>query len=109
VSSAGVESLEEALTPVWNAARYYAAASLLLATEGVPELGATGADAVAIWTGTSPRELAAQGARRVGVPVMPGESELPELADGDFYISRGELPATTDIESLQRLITAASR
>lgn len=107
VSSADVEALEDAVTPLWNAARYYSTASLLVATRGVPELGATGADALAVWDGASPQDLAAHGARHVGVAVEPGQSVLPELAQGDFYISRGELPAATNIESLHRLIAAA--
>jgi hypothetical protein len=106
VSSADVEPLEEALTPLWNAARYYAAASLLVAAEGVPELGDTSADAVAVWTGASTQELTARGSRHVGVAVDPGQSDLPEGPEGCFYISRGELPAATEVESLHQLIAA---
>jgi hypothetical protein len=106
VSSADVEPLEEALTPLWNAARYYAAPSLLVAAQGAAELGYTGADAVAAWTGASAQELTARGARHVGVVVDPGRSELPEAPEGSFYISRGELPAATEVESLQRLMAA---
>lgn len=109
VSSGDAEPLEEALTPLWNAARYYAAASMLVAAEGAPELGETGADAVAVWTGASAQELATRGSRHVGVGVDPGQSELPEAAEGGFYISRGELPAAADVESLHRLIEAARR
>ena len=109
LSTADVQPLEDALTPLWNAARYYAAASLLVAAEGVPELGETSADAVAVWTGASAQELAARGSRHVGVAVDPGQSELPEAAEGSFYISRGELPAATDVESLHRLIAAVRR
>jgi hypothetical protein len=109
VSSGDAELLEEALTPLWNAARYYAVASMLLAAEGVPELGETGADAVAVWTGASPRDLAARGSRHVGVAVEAGQSELPEAVEGGFYISRGELPAATEAESLHRLMEAVRR
>ena len=65
------QPLEDALAPVWNTARYYAAASLLVAAEGPAELGDTGADAVAVWTGASPHELAARGVRHVGAPMSP--------------------------------------
>jgi hypothetical protein len=106
---AEVEPLEDALTPLWNAARYYAVPSLLVAAQGVPELGETDADAVAVWSGASAPELAARGSRHVGVAVDPGQSELPKAAEGDFYISRGELPATTEVESLHRLIAAVRR
>ena len=109
VSSAHVEPLEEALTALWNAASYYAVPSLLVAAESVPELGATGADAIAVWAGASARELAAQGSRHAGAPVQPGEPDLPALTDGGFYISRGELSAATEIESLHRLIAAVRR
>ncbi len=109
VSSDGAEPLEEALTPLWNAARYYAAASMLVAAEGVPELGESGADAVAVWAGASARDLAARGSRHVGVAVDPGQSELPETGQGGFYISRGELPAATEVDSLHRLIQAVRR
>ena len=109
VSSDDAEPLEEALTPLWNAARYYALASMLLAAEGVPELGETGADAVAVWTGASPWDLVARGSRHVGVAVDPGQSQLPEALEGGFYISRGELPAATEVESLHRLIEAVKR
>lgn len=109
VSRDDAEPLEEALTPLWNAARYYAASSMLLAAEGVPELGDTSADAVAVWTGASAQDLAARGSRHVGVAVDPGQSEVPEVVEGGFYISRGELPAATEVESLHRLIAAVRR
>jgi hypothetical protein len=109
VSSEGAEPLEEALMPLWNAARYYAAASMLVAAEGVPELGETGADAVAVWAGAAPQDLAARGSRHVGFAVDPGQSELPETDQGGFYISRGELPAATQVESLHELIEAVRR
>jgi hypothetical protein len=109
VSSADSEPLEEALTPLWNAARYYAAPSLLVAADGVPELGETGADAVAVWTGASAHQLAARGSQHVGVAVDVGQSELPEAPEGGFYISRGELPATTEARALHRLIAAVRR
>ncbi len=109
VSSGDVEPLEDALTPLWNAARYYAIASMLVAAEGVPELGETGADAVAVWTGASAQDLAARGSRHVGVAVEPGQSEPPEAIEAGFYISRGELPAATEVESLHRLIEAVRR
>jgi hypothetical protein len=109
VNTADVELLDEALTPLWNAARYYAAASLLVAAEGVPELGDTAADAIAVWAGASTQELTARGSRHVGIPVDPGQSELPEAVEGSFYISRGELPANTEVESLHRLIAAVRK
>lgn len=109
VSSGDAEPLEEALTPLWNAARYYAAASMLVAAEGGPELGETGADAVAVWTGASAHQLAARGSRHVGVAVDPGQPQLPEAAEGGFYISRGELPPAAEVESLHRLIEAVRR
>jgi hypothetical protein len=113
VGRADVEPLEESLAPLWNAARYYASASMLLAEEGVPELGDTAADAVAAWAGASPHELAARGARHVGCPVCPAGTEatpkLPELPDGGFYTSAGELPVGTEIEALHRLIDAVAQ
>lgn len=109
VTSADAVALEDALMPIWNAARYYDVASLLVAAEGVPELGDTDADAVAVWAGASADELAERGSDHVGVPVQPGAAELPRLPEGAFYISRGELPATTDIDSLHRLIAAVGR
>jgi hypothetical protein len=110
IGSADVEPLEETLTPVWNTARYYATSSLLVAAQGVPELGDTGADAVAVWAGASPEALAEQGARRVGWPVDSGDPEtMPQLPDGGFYISRGDLAPDADIDSLHRLIAAVNR
>jgi hypothetical protein len=34
---------------------------------------------------------------------------MPEVVEGGFYISRGELPAATEVESLHRLIAAVRR
>lgn len=109
VSSGDAQPLDEALTPLWNAARYYAVASMLVAAQGVPELGETGADAVAVWTGASVGDVAARGSRHVGIAVDAGRSELPEAAEGGFYTSRGELPAATEVESLHGLIEAVRR
>ena len=65
------QPLDDALAPVWNTARYYGAASLLVAAEGPAELGDTGADALVVWSGASPHELAARGVRHVGAPISP--------------------------------------
>ena len=109
VGSGDAEPLEEALTPLWNAARYYAVASMLIVDKGVPELGETAADAVAVWSGASARDLTARGSQHVGFAVDPRQSELPDAGEGGFYISRGELPAATEVESLHRLIEAVRR
>ena len=66
VGSDDAQPLDDALAPLWNTARHYSVASLLLAAEGGLELADTGADAVSVWSGVSPQELAARGARCVG-------------------------------------------
>lgn len=105
-----VQPLDDALGPIWNTARYYTAASMLVAAEGPTELGDTAADALAVWAGASPHVLAARGARHVGVPIDPSPAgvdspELPELPTGGFYTTRGELAADTQIEALRDLVT----
>ena len=105
------QPLDDALAPVWNTARYYGAASLLVAAEGPAELGDTGADALVVWSGASPHELAARGVRHVGAPISPpfqaGEApELPPLPAGGFFTTCGELAATTDIDWFHNVVAA---
>jgi hypothetical protein len=114
VTGADVQPLDDALTPLWNAARYYAAPSLLVAADGPGELADSGADALVVWAGASPHELAARGARRVGAPIEPPSAgieaaELPELPAGGFYSTRGELPADTEIEWLHHVVAATEQ
>ncbi len=130
-----VQPLEDALAPLWNIARYYSAASLLVAAEGPVELGDTGADALVVWAGASPRDLAARGARHVGAPIgsrskaapasgppgrpgrpeppelpePPGRPELPELPQGGFYTTRGELAADTEIDWLHDVVASVEK
>ena len=103
--------LDEALAPLWNIARHYATASLLVAAEGGIELADTGADAVTVWSGISPEELAAGGARHVGWPIDPSSPApvLRETPPGGFYTLRGELPAETEIDWLRQLVAAVGR
>ncbi|MGB0095892.1 MAG: hypothetical protein WBP81_25555 [Solirubrobacteraceae bacterium] len=105
--------LEEALTPLWNAARYYAASSLLVLAEGTPEVAGTGAQALVVLRGASPQELIARGARCVGAPIASGfaateVSTLPELPVGGFYTTDGELAADTEIDWLHQLVAGPS-
>lgn len=105
------QPLDDALAPIWNTARYYTAASMLVAADGPIELGGTAADALAAWAGASPHELAARGARHVGVPVDLSSAsvdspDLPELPAGGFYTTRGELATDTEIEAFRHLVTA---
>lgn len=70
------------LEPLWNVARYYSAATLLLHGE----------------------EVTAPAGSRVGVLVEPG-SEPPPLPEEGFYTTR-ELPAETDVEAFHTLVAA---
>jgi hypothetical protein len=111
VTGDDAQRLDDALAPLWNAARYYAAPSLLVVAEGTAELADSGADALVVWAGASPYELVARGARRVGAPIEPptaptAATELPELPAGGFYTTRGELAADTEIEWLHRVVAA---
>ncbi len=111
VGSDDAQPLDDALAPLWNTARHYSVASLLLAAEGGLELADTGADAVSVWSGVSPQELAASGARCVGCPVELSTPTpvLPALPPGGFYTVRGELPADTEIDWLHQLVAAVGR
>lgn len=109
-----VQPLDDALVPLWNVARYYAAPSMLVVADGVSELADTSADALAVWTGASPHGLAAKGARHVGVPIDPPTAPaqapaLPELPVGGFYTTRGELAADTEIEWLHQVVAAVGK
>ena len=111
VTISDAHPLDDALAPIWNTARYYTAASMLVVAEGPAELGDTAADALAVWAGPSPQELAARGARHVGVPVDPPSAgvdspELSELPAGGFYTTRGDLAADTQIEAFRHLVSA---
>lgn len=101
-------ALADALSPVWNTARYYSMPSLLLAARAGRAAASVGAAAVAVWAGASPEELAAAGPARVGVPVQPGAHALPPLPAGGFYITRGEIPAQTEVEAVRDLVRRAS-
>lgn len=106
VAAVDVRPLDDVLAPLWNTARYFNATGLLVAADGPAELGDSAADAVIAWAGAAPEELAARGARHVGVPIEPGRPELPALPGGGFYTTRGELPADTDIDWLRRIVAA---
>jgi hypothetical protein len=97
--------LAEGLATLWNTARYYSIPSLFIAAAGTHRVAEIGADAVVVWEGASPRELLAGGARRVGVPVHAHVwPDVPQLPDGGFYTTAGEIPAHSEIDDVQRLV-----
>jgi hypothetical protein len=74
---------DEDLDPLWNVARYYSAATLLVTADG---------------------RVSAPAGDRVGVLAEPG-LEPPALPDGGFYTTR-ELPSGTDVEAFHALVAA---
>jgi hypothetical protein len=100
-----VDALDEALSPLWNAARYYALPSLFVAAQAGPAAARIGSDAISIWSGATPDEVAGAGHGPVGVPVDAGSS-LPPLPPGGFYTTADDLPADTDLEALRGLLGA---
>jgi hypothetical protein len=100
-----VGALDEALSPLWNAARYYALPSLFVAAQAGPAAARIGSDAISIWSGVTPDELVAAGRGPVGVTVEVGLPP-PLLPPGGFYTTAGDLPADTDLEALRALLGA---
>ena len=110
MGSDDAQPLDDALAPLWNTARHYSVASLLLAAEGGLELADTGADAVSVssaspqsWRRAVPGASAARSSPPRPAPVPPA---LPPLPPGGFYTVRGELPADTEIDWLHQLVAA---
>lgn len=102
---ATVDDLSESLAAVWNLARYYAVPSVFVTAHGGTSAARTGADAVAVWDGVAPAELLGAGAQRVGVPLqMAGSASLPDLPEGGFFTTAGEIPATVEVERVQQLV-----
>jgi hypothetical protein len=99
--------LADAVSTLWNVARYYAVPSLMVAARGCPELGAIGADAVVVWTGSAPDELLTAGAPRVGVPIADA-TLLPDLPPGGFFTWPGPLPTTLDVPGIRNLVELVS-
>jgi hypothetical protein len=101
-----IAALDEALTPLWNAARYYSLPSLLVLARAGRAAAGSGANAVAVWEGATGAELVQAGARRVGIPVTVGAASPPPLPPGGFWTTAGELPAQTEVEWLHELVSA---
>jgi hypothetical protein len=99
--------LDDALSPLWNLARYYSLPSLLLLAQADARAADVGADAVAVAAGVTPETLLARGARRVGVPVALG-SAPPPLPAGGFYLTAEELPPDADVDAVRALVAAAT-
>lgn len=104
-----LQELSEALSALWNLAHYYALPGVLFAAHAGRDAAIIEPDAVAVWAGATPEELLAAGARRVGVPVAPGQrGPLPPLPGGGFYTTAGELPGDVDVESFETLVRHAT-
>lgn len=99
--------LGEALTALWNVARYYAMPSLMIAADAPAALARIGARSVSAWSGAAPEELQGSGVA-IGVPVSNPE-RLPPLPAGAFYITRGEIPPAWPVTSIRRIIAAPLR
>jgi hypothetical protein len=95
--------LRTVLPPLWNTAGFYSMPSLFVAAGAGAPAGSIGASAVSVWRGALPAELAREGSARVGVPLGPDLTDLPEVRTEDFFVTAGELPPETDVDWLQSM------
>ena len=101
----GMDDLSEALSALWNLARYYTVPSMFVSSRGVAATAGIGANAITVWEGASPVELAQSGSGRVGVPVpTDGPPSAPPLPQGGFHTTAGEIPAHVEVEWVRRLV-----
>jgi hypothetical protein len=111
IGAAGAARLADALSVLWNVARYYAMPSLFVAGEGDAAVGRIGATSVSVWRGADPSALL-DGGPRVGVPIpspsAPAAPALPPLPHGGFYTTAGEVAAETEVTWMQAASRAAA-
>ncbi len=104
VAATDAAVLREPLTPLWNAAGFYSMPSLFVARTAAAGAGSVGASAVAAWDGTTAEALAAAGATRVGMPILPPPApQLSAVPRNSFLMTAGEVPAEAGIGWLQEI------
>jgi hypothetical protein len=116
VGDPDVPDLAGATSAFWNVARHYALPSLLVAAEGTARLAATGATAVAAWSGVTAAGLLAGGAAVAGEPpparllaglasgTAAGEPPDGGAGPGVFYLTAGEIPAQWEVGAVRSLV-----